>query len=86
MICQVTQDDVQTSDENWSTPTATQSVRPVVIPGADGFIFTPVKAYIDTSLWRILSSGFLDSAIVNSHETEALLEAIDASHNIQMMN
>jgi len=62
--------------------TATHNVNPIAVPGADGFVFAPVKAFIDEKLWQILPCDFLDSALVSNHKDEALLEALDSEHSI----
>ena len=83
IICQVIQDAIQTDDNLWSESTDTRSLKLISVPGAEGFVFAPVKAFIDTKLWHILPLEFLDSAIVNNRQTELLLEDIDTEHSIK---
>lgn len=80
---QVTEENVNTVGQHLYVLRASQIVQPIAIPDAEGFVFAPVKAFIDDKFWRILPSEFLDSAIVSCHKTEALLEAIDTQRTIK---
>jgi len=54
----------------------------MVIPGATGLVYAPVRAYISVDLWNELPNKFLNSAILSNHTTESLLEALDTEHRI----
>lgn len=60
----------------------TRHVLPITIHGATGLVYAPVRAHINRDLWALLPKEFLDSAVLNNHETEKLLEAGDEHHRI----
>ena len=51
-------------------------VSPVVIPGATGVVYAPVRAYVNRDLWEHLPEEFLNSAFLSNRKTEELLESM----------
>jgi hypothetical protein len=47
-----------------------------------GFVYAPVRAFVEPELWEQLPLEFLDSAIRSDHETEKLLEVADVNYSI----
>lgn len=57
---------------------------PIVIPCATGPVFAPVKAHVNGDLWEHLPEEFLDSAVLNNHESESLLRMMPESNSITL--